>query len=186
VKVSLQPYNPEWPDDFARLRDKLAAALGDLAVRIDHIGSTSIPGIGAKDCIDIQVSIATLRRRDDLTAALERIGFTKQPYGSDHEPPGWSGDAAEWSKMVFTPPDDERLCNVHVREVGRANRRYALLFRDYLRATPHAVTAWFEMKRRLGEQYPDDSMTYGYVKDAATDVLMLAAERWAEERGWEP
>lgn len=185
-RVELKPYDPQWPVEFVRLQRKLEAALGDLAVRIDHIGSTSVPGLGAKDCIDIQVSVGSLEHREEINQAFERSGFTMQPYGSDHEPPGFTGDEAEWSKMVFSPPDDERLCNVHVREVGRANRRYALLFRDYLRATPHARDTWFEMKGRLAEQYPNDSMTYGYVKDAATDVLMLIAEQWAADSGWQP
>ena len=79
-----------------------------------------------------------------------------------------------------------RRCNVHVREAGRANQRYALLFRDYLRAHPHAVTTWIVMKQCLADQYPDDLSTYGLVKDAATDVLMLAAEEWAARAGWTP
>ncbi len=186
MKVRLEPYDPEWPQDFEALRTTLAGALGDLAVRIDHIGSTSVPGLGAKDCIDIQVTVASLARRDDITTAFHSIGFAKQPWETDHEPPAWSGDAAQWAKLLFSPPGDERLCNVHVRERGRANQRYALLFRDYLRANDHAARAWFEMKSRLAEQYPDDSATYGYVKDAATDVLMLASERWAEDTGWTP
>ena len=75
---------------------------------------------------------------------------------------------------------------MHVRVLGRSNQRYALLFRDFLRANEHALTTRIGMKRRLAEQYPDDSMTYGYVKDPATDVLLLAAEMWVRDTGWEP
>lgn len=186
MKVRLEPYDPQWPHDFEALRTMLSSALGDLAVRIDHIGSTSVPGLGAKDCIDIQVTVDSLDAADEITRVFRSIGFAKQPWGTDHEPAGWTGDGAEWSKLVFSPPGEERVCNVHVRERGRTNQRYALLFRDYLRANDHAARTWFEMKRRLAEQYPDDSSTYGYVKDAATDVLMLNAERWAADTNWTP
>jgi len=186
MKVRLEPYDAQWPQDFEGLRTTLADALGDLATRIDHIGSTSIPAMGAKDCIDIQVTVSSLERRDDIIKAFQAIGFAKQQYETDHVPPGWMGSARQWSKFVFSPPGDERVCNVHVREVGHANQRYALLFRDYLRANVAAATTWLEMKRRLAEQYPDDLAMYGYLKDAATDLLMLDAERWAAETGWAP
>jgi GrpB-like predicted nucleotidyltransferase (UPF0157 family) len=186
VKVELVPYSPRWPDDFAELERMLRDALGELALRIDHIGSTSIPGMQAKDVIDVQVTVASLGARDEITKRFDGIGFVARPYFGDHVPPGGSEDEAEWSKLVFAPPDRMRVCNVHVRERGRANQRYALLFRDFLRADRDAVAAWIGMKQRLAEQYPDDSMTYGYVKDAATDVLLLAAERWASDTGWIP
>lgn len=186
MTVRLQPYDEQWPHDFEGLRKTLADALGDLAIRIDHIGSTSVPGLGAKDCIDIQVTVASLDERNEITRAFNAIGFAKQPWGRDHAPARWKGDDAEWSKLFFSPPGDERVCNVHVREVGRANQRYALLFRDFLRANADAATVWFEMKRRLATRFAEDRDAYVDVKDAATDVLLLAAERWADETGWTP
>jgi len=186
MKVVLESYDAHWPHDFEGIRTTLAGALGDLAVRIDHIGSTSVPSMGAKDCIDIQVTVASLEDTAEIKRAFERIGFAMGRYQTDHVPPGSTGDARDWTKLVFSPPGADRLCNVHVREAGRANQRYALLFRDYLRANDDAAAAWFEMKRRLAEHHPDDLATYGYLKDAATDVLMLAAERWAADSGWTP
>jgi GrpB-like predicted nucleotidyltransferase (UPF0157 family) len=186
MTVRITPYAAEWAGDFAKLRDVLAAVLGDLALRIDHVGSTSIPGMAAKDVIDVQVTVASVDGADEIARRLGAVGFSQRPYLRDHEPPGWTGDEDEWRKLVFAPPDGLRACNVHVREAGRTNQRYALLFRDYLRSDPDAVETWMAMKVRLAEQYPDDLLTYGFVKDAATDVLMLAAERWATETGWSP
>jgi len=186
VKVEQVPYRASWPDDFEALRAKLAGALGDLALCIDHIGSTSIPGMAAKDVIDMQITVASLDDADEIAARAATIGFVRRPYFIDHLPPGWAGDEREWGKTVLAPPEIMRPCNVHVREAGRANQRYALLFRDYLRAHPHAVETWIVMKQRLADLYPDDLETYGLVKDAATDVLMLAAEVWAEREGWNP
>ena len=184
MKVEIVPYSPRWPAEFEVLREALARAIGDLALRIDHIGSTSIPGMAAKDVIDIQITVASLDEADEVARRAESIGFVIRPYFIDHEPPGWVGDEREWGKRVLAPPESMRLCNVHVREAGRANQRYALLFRDYMRAHPQAITTWIVMKQRLAEQYPDDLSTYGLVKDAATDVLMLGAEAWAEREGW--
>jgi GrpB-like predicted nucleotidyltransferase (UPF0157 family) len=85
--------------------------------------------------------------------------------------------------LVFAPPVDERSCNVHVREDGGGNARYALLFRDFLRADDHARRAWGAFKQRLAVSVPD-LMDYGRIKAPATDVLMAAAKRWAAETGW--
>jgi GrpB-like predicted nucleotidyltransferase (UPF0157 family) len=186
MRVEIVPYSDDWPKDFERLRAALADVLGALALRIDHIGSTSIPGMAAKDVIDMQVTVASLDAAHEIAARAGTLGFVLRPYFNDHEPPGWRGDEIEWRKRVLAPPETTRLCNVHVREAGRSNQRYALLFRDYMRANPHAVTTWISMKQRLAEQYPEDLNTYGLLKDAATDVLMLAAEDWAVREGWEP
>jgi GrpB-like predicted nucleotidyltransferase (UPF0157 family) len=182
--VELVPYSDAWPAEFEALRDDLAGALGDLAVRIDHIGSTSVPGMSAKDVIDIQITVASLDDVDDVAERAAALGFVRRPYHIDHFPPGWQGDEREWGKIVLAPPEDMRRCNVHVREAGRANQRYALLFRDYMRAHRHAVETWIVMKQVLAGLYPDDLSTYGLVKDAATDVLMLAAEDWAVREDW--
>jgi len=186
MRVEQVPYKDTWPREFEELRATIARAVGDLALRIDHIGSTSVPGMSAKDVIDIQITVTSLDDADELAQRTERLGFVRRPYFIDHIPPGWQGDEREWGKIVLAPPDGMRLCNVHVREAGRANQRYALLFRDYMRAHAHAVTTWIVMKQRLAEQYADDLETYGFVKDAATDVLMLAAEEWAAREGWTP
>jgi GrpB-like predicted nucleotidyltransferase (UPF0157 family) len=185
-RVEIEPHSDAWAGEFEEVRKKLTEALGPFAVRIDHIGSTSIPSMAAKDVIDVQVTVASLDAAQEIVRRFEEAGFVQRPYFRDHETPGWIGDEAEWKKLVFVPPENARLSNVHVREAGRANQRYALLFRDYMRAHPHAVTSWIVMKQRLAELYPEDLNTYGLVKDAATDVLMLAAEAWAEREQWSP
>jgi dephospho-CoA kinase len=75
--------------------------------------------------------------------------------------------------------------NVHVRVRGRANQRYALLFRDYLRADERAREAWGEFKRRLA-RHVSDLPAPGQIKDPATDVLVRAADSWADHVGWKP
>ena len=83
--------------------------------------------------IDIQI---TVNRLDDvIVAKMSEMGYQWMgPDYRDHRPPGFSGDEAEWAKLLFREPLGQRRINIHVRVNGRANQRYALLFRDYLRA----------------------------------------------------
>src|SRR5947209_1173842 len=114
MKVEIVPYSERWPEEFDALRETLAGVLADLALRIDHIGSTSIPGMAAKDVIDIQVTVASLDIADEIARRAATLGFELRPYFIDHEPPGWQGDEREWGKRVLAPPETIRLCNVHV------------------------------------------------------------------------
>lgn len=161
---------------------KLRTALGDLALRIDHIGSTSVPNLAAKDVIDIQVTVAELS--PNVSRAIVAAGFTARPnFNRDHVPPGCADNAADWTKLLFNEPPGERRMNVHVRRAGAANQHYALLFRDYLIAHPQTAAAYAELKRRLAEHLADPA-TYPDVKDPAVDLIFLAAEDWACTSGW--
>src|SRR5262249_18299766 len=118
--------------------------------------------------------------------ALAVIGFVQRPGDwnlRDHIPSGWVGDDREWDKLVVTPPQGQRPSNIHVRAAGSANERYALLFREYLRANPVARRAWGEFKTRLAA-IADNRESYGQVKDPATDIVLLAAEPWAATTAW--
>jgi GrpB-like predicted nucleotidyltransferase (UPF0157 family) len=154
-----------------------------LALRIDHIGSTSVPGLPAKDLIDIQITAAALD--DQVRAALTALGYTLREDLRDHLPPGVVGPDSEWEKWFFIEPPEQRLTNTHVRVQGRANQRYALLFRDYLRAHPLTAAAYAELKRRLAQHLADPKM-YPEVKDPAVDLIYLAAEEWAATTNWQP
>ncbi len=152
-------------------------------MRIDHIGSTSVPGLPAKDIIDLQITVAALD--DAVLSAMTALGYMR-PEGvwKDHLPPNFAGPESEWEKWVFSAPAGQRRTNTHVRVQGRANQRYALLFRDYLRAHPATAEAYAELKRRLAGSLADPQ-TYPDVKDPAVDLIYLAAEDWAAT-GWEP
>ena len=102
---------------------------------------------------------------------------------SDHRPPGWVGTDAQWEKRFFRPPSGQRPTNLHVRAAGRANQRYPLLFRDYLRAHPRSAAAYAELKRRLADNLRDLD-TYPDVKDPACDLIIAAAEDWAVVSNW--
>ena len=183
--IEIQPYDDRWPAEFEAIRSELARALGDLAVRIDHIGSTSVPGLAAKDVIDVQVGVADLAD-DGLDVALGRLGATPLGLVADHVPPGDARDPRQWAKRYYRAPEGWRRTHLHVREVGRANHRYALLFRDYLRVSTPATAAYAAIKRELARLHPDDVDAYYAVKDPVCDLVMEAAERWASTTGWSP
>jgi len=183
--VVVKPYQETWPREFETLARRLTRTLGPLALRVDHIGSTSVPGLPAKDVIDVQVIVTSVESTPAITDAMRRIGYQLRAgewNQRDHVPAGWQGSDSEWDKLVFGPPNGERPTNVHVRVQGRANERYALLFRDYLRANGRARQAWAKFKLRLASRFPNDLAAYGQLKDPATDLLIVAANEWAERQ----
>ncbi len=179
----IKNYDPHWPEEFAIISERLAVGLGQLAMRIDHIGSTSVPGLAAKDIIDIQITVKALS--DDLLAAMTAMGFVRSEIAvADHVPPGQSADPEQWRKWFFKPPAGHRPTNVHVRVAGRANQRYPLLFRDFLRAHPDYACAYGRLKERLAGNLANARM-YPDVKDPAVDLIYFAAEKWAAETSWQ-
>jgi GrpB-like predicted nucleotidyltransferase (UPF0157 family) len=182
--VEIVPYRAEWPAEFREIAAGLRAALGDRALRIDHIGSTSVPGLPAKDIIDIQITVAALD--EAVMVALAGVGYNPDDrLRRDHRPPGAPGPESDWEKWYFREPAGRRLINVHVRVAWRPNQRYPLLFRDYLRAHPATAMAYAELKRRLAAGLADPR-TYPDVKDPAVDLIYFAAEDWAAATGWQP
>lgn len=180
-RVTIVEPKASWPTEFDAISSAIRAALGALALRVDHIGSTSVPGLPAKDVIDVQLTVAALDR-DRLVPALGRAGFVEQPIGADHRPPGATGPDDDWRKLFFQPQSG-RPVNLHVRVAGRPNQRYPLLFRDYLRARPDSAAAYATLKRALASLGIDRGV-YADVKDPACDLIFIAAEDWAEQTGW--
>jgi len=182
--VKIFQYKESWPVEFQQIGRIQRLGLGELALRIDHIGSTSVPGLAAKDVIDIQITVAGFD--DRMIDALNSIGYTlRQGVWHDHVPAGFIGPETEWEKLIFNPPEGQRRTHTHVRIQGRANQRYALLFRDFLRLHPAIASSYAELKRRLAENLLDPGM-YPDVKDPAVDLIYLPAEEWAIRTNWQP
>jgi GrpB-like predicted nucleotidyltransferase (UPF0157 family) len=183
--IVIVPYRPSWADEFAALARGLRDALGPLALRIDHIGSTSVPGLAAKDIIDIQVTVQALD--EPVGRALESAGYRRrEPISADHVPPGQPETPCEWAKWLYRPAGGQRSTNVHTRVAGRLNQRYPLLFRDYLRAHPNATESYALVKMALAKYHAGDVEAYYDVKDPVCDIIMAAAEEWATATHWQP
>jgi GrpB-like predicted nucleotidyltransferase (UPF0157 family) len=164
--IVVSDYDPAWPGRYASLRQPVAAALGELASEIQHVGSTAVPGLAAKPTIDICV---LLRSAGDLPAAIERLA----EIGYAHE-----GDFGVTGREAFaTPPG----CTTHdhhlyVCHPGWPGWRHQLAFRDYLRAHFGAACAYAALKRTLAALHRDDRAAYTNSKAAfVSDILKRAA-----------
>ena len=183
--IAIVPYQTKWPDEFRALGKGLRQALGDRALRIDHISSTSVPGLVAKDVIDIQITVESLE--PEIEKALMRAGYERLILiNSDHIPPESPTDPLEWTKWMFKPSVPQRPVNIHMRLTGRTNQRYPLLFRDYLRTHSMVAQAYGQVKSALAKYYPDNTDAYYDVKDPVCDIIIGGAEEWAAASRWEP
>jgi len=177
-RVEVVPFDPGWAAEAAAYVDLLGEVVPG-AQAVDHIGSTSVPGLPAKNCLDLMVQVVELDE-DDVVPALAAHGFRVRPEPwNRHE----ATDGTTHRKLVFAGPDGGRQVNVHVRIAGGRNVRYALLFRDFLRADADARHAWGGFKARLAETVTNLT-DYGQIKAAAQPLLMQHAERWAAETRW--
>ncbi len=182
--IEICEYNPAWPGEFEDIRAELRGILGELALRIDHIGSTSVPGLGAKDVIDIQVTVRALD--PEIVRRMTAAGYQhREDITTDHLPCGEDPDPRLWEKYYFMQPPGRRLIHVHVRKQGSPNQRYPLLFRDYLRAHPHSTATVERIKRVLARYHAEDKVAYYDIKDPAYDLIWDAAQEWAEHSGWQ-
>jgi GrpB-like predicted nucleotidyltransferase (UPF0157 family) len=185
-QVLVVAYQPRWEDEFARISSRIHDLVGHAAVQIDHIGSTAVPGLGAKDVIDVQISVANLDDAGGITNVLRAAGFRQGESVQYDAFPGRPETDPELRKLFLREPEGERRTHVHVREQGRFNQRYALLFRDYLRASPDVGAAYELLKRRAAQLFPYDIDGYLALKEPMLRVIYEAASLWADKVGWSP
>ena len=182
--ITISEPRATWPDEFLVIARAIRAALGATALRIDHIGSTAVAGLAAKDIIDIQVTVEDLGD-PAITIGLESMGATNTGITTDHLPPGMDLERSELDKLLFALRPPLRPANIHVRQDGRFNQGYALLCRDFLRSHPDAVAAYAEIKQQLAKRFPEDPESYYDIKDPVFDLLMAGARVWAVATSWE-
>jgi GrpB-like predicted nucleotidyltransferase (UPF0157 family) len=187
TEVRVVDPDPAWPVRAEALLAELVDVLGPAVVHADHIGSTSIPGMAAKDVLDVQLSVLDLVSAEaDFDAGLTGLGFTLRPFTQDHVPAGSSDSPANWGKRMWSRRDRPGSdVNLHVRLVGSPNERLALLFRDWFRAHPEAVPGYATFKRTLAGVCPNIG-DYTEIKDPVVDLVIGIAEGWAEQNGWQP
>ncbi|TCB98024.1 dephospho-CoA kinase [Micromonospora zingiberis] len=182
--VTLTEPDPTWPQQYARLAARIRHAIAPADLRIDHIGSTAMPGLAAKDVIDIQLSVPSLADADGpLAQRLADAGFPRLPGEWWDTPRPAGGD--RWEKRLHGSADPARPVHLHLRVTGSPGWRYALLMGDHLRADPDRRAAYLVLKRELAASAPD-SGAYATAKDPWFDEEHLRAEEWAARTGWRP
>ena len=179
---------PEWEERGERVVAKLAAATArhGRVSEVSHIGSTSVPGLIAKDVIDVQVGVRTLDDADSgpFHEALRNAGYVLTPDNTADRPkPGT--DPNGWGKRFYGGCDPAQVVHVHVRERGAPGWRFALLFRDWLRSVPAERAAYAAEKQRL-LAIDDTTEVYAEAKEPWFDEAYRRADGWAAETGWAP
>lgn len=192
------PAQPRWPAAADAVIEELRQATALPRRRFQHIGSTAVPGMPAKNVIDIQVQVPDL---DVLQVSggprLLEIGYVHLPDITADAVPVWTmpaGDpgpvtaatpVAGWQKRLWIRRRHGPEVNLHIRRIDAPNARLALLFRDWLRAHPQEARAYGEFKRRLAAATPDVEQ-YSDIKDPVVHMIAATAARWARQTGWQP
>lgn len=173
VPLVVVDYDPAWPQTYARWQQRISAALGQAALSIEHVGSTSVAGLAAKPIVDIQVSVADLSDEARYVPQLEGAGLVLRSRDELHR--------------YFRPPAAQpREVHVHVCAAGSQWEHDHLLFRDYLRSDPGACRRYAEAKRANARQWSDDSWAYTEAKTGVVLDILAQATQWAADTGWAP
>ena len=157
--IVIVDYKPEWPLEFERLRDRAGAAVGEIAVAIEHIGSTAVPGLAAKDLVDLVIVVEP----GDVLSAIDRLAAL----GYVHR-----GNLGVEGREAFDAPKGERDHHLYVSPTDSEELRAQLAFRDRLRESPELAARYDELKRDLAVRFRDDRAGY---TDAKTDFVVEAS-----------
>ena len=161
ARVTVKPYDEKWRADFEAIKCELQAALGELALGIEHVGSTSVFGLSAKPCIDIDVIIEDSSVLDSVVKALSDIGYI-------HE-----GDLGIAGREAFDYSDKPHLEKHHIYVCTKDSpelRRH-ITFRDFLRENPEAARKYSRVKEEAARLFPDDIESYIAYKSPCIDEL---------------
>ena len=171
---AMVPADPGWAEQAARIRARLRTFCGHRALRVDHIGSTAVAGMDARDIIDIQVTVPSMEVADELAGDLVRAGYPRvDSITADHR---YDGSPGLWPKRFHASADPGRPTHIHLRAEGRPGQRFALLFVDWLSANPGVRADYLDVKRDSDE--------------GAVGRWLLGAYRraweWADGTAWSP
>ncbi len=192
----LVPPDPTWPDQARRILARLQSTCGHRALRVDHIGSTAVPDLDAKDVIDIQVTVESLAAADELAEPLLTAGYpriegitgdvVKPDARSTVDRYDHAADPALWHKRIYASADPGRPTNVHVRVDGWPNQQFALLFVDWLAASPDVRADYLSAKRAAEKRAGGDGADYVETKEPWFFDAYRRAWDWADSTGWRP
>lgn len=162
--------NPDWPETYERLASDLRAALGDLAVAIEHVGSTSVPGLPAKPILDIAAGLAPGAPTEAVVAAITGLGYEDR------------GDKDDEGGLLFVLRSRPSYRIAHVHAVPHGDHRWDayLAVRDRLREDAEARDAYGALKRRLAREHLNDRPAYGEAKTGFVRSLLSAPPAPAE------
>jgi GrpB-like predicted nucleotidyltransferase (UPF0157 family) len=166
--IVIEPYSSTWPDLFQKHRHRITEALGAVAGRVDHIGSTAVTGLAAKPIVDIQVSVLDVEQEALYLAPLVAAGYSLRVREPGH-------------RMFRTP---ELHVHIHICDAGSEWERRHLLLRDWLRESANDREAYARLKTELQTQDWETLNHYAEAKTALISEMTVRAEAWAGSTGW--
>ncbi|MFC4336949.1 dephospho-CoA kinase [Salininema proteolyticum] len=187
-KLEFIAHDKRWESRFEHIAARLRRVLGTSAVRIDHIGSTAVADLPAKDVIDIQVTVVALTAVDRAEASLGAAGFFScAPEGGKavyDVPNAVHPEEWKWEKRLYGSADPGNIAHLHFRSIKTPGQRFALLFRDWMRSDEEAREDYARMKGDLAARF-ETTTEYAEAKNPwFTGEATDRAEAWAEETGW--
>lgn len=167
---TIVPYQRGWKDLFEREADLLHSALGEKALRIEHIGSTAIPGMLAKPIIDIMVAVVSLAEAAKLIPVVESLGYEYKPHDTIPE------------RIFFAKESspEHRTHHLNLTALGSGFWTNQLAFRDYLRAHDEIAAEYVDLKKRIAEQY---AQTHQLDPEAKSEFVAQVLELAEKENG---
>lgn len=163
--VQVVPYTPQWASLFQIEAQRIAQTLGTLVVDIQHIGSTSIPGLAAKPILDVGVAVATEADVAACVPLLEALGYTYRGYRGASE--GYFFDQG---------PEQQLTHYLHMLLIDHPSWRNYLRFRDYLITHPGVRDQYMRLKQELALQYPTNRAAYTAAKASFIERVLAAIE----------
>ena len=170
--VRIVDHEPRWAVEARRELNRLEQALGPVAVRLEHVGSTAVPGLPAKPILDLQLSVAAIEDRDRYVEPLERVGYLFAP---DPACPDYH--------FFGKPPSRPRSHHLHVCQSGSEHEMRHIAVRDYLRTHADEAAEYAALKRRIVARAPLDRLAYIARKQRHVDALEARALAWARHHG---
>ena len=190
----LVPPDPAWAGQARRIVARLKTACGHRALRVDHIGSTAVPELDAKDVIDMQITVESLAVADELAEPLFAAGYprieritedvAKADARSTVEQFNHADDPKLWGKRIHASADPGRPTNVHIRVDGWPNQQFALLFVDWLGVNPDVRAEYLSIKRAAEKHACGDTASYVDAKEPWFLDAYRRAWEWADSTGW--
>jgi GrpB-like predicted nucleotidyltransferase (UPF0157 family) len=169
--VRIVDYDGAWPVMAEQELRRIKGAVGDVAARLEHVGSTGVPGLAAKPIVDLQLSVTVMEPRELYVAPLERLGylFAPAPESPDYH-------------FFAKPPERPRTHHLHVCRTGSEHEFRHVAVRDFLRSHPDEAARYAALKREVVARHPQDRLAYIDGKDEYVTVLERRAMAWARSR----
>ena len=159
MKIEIVQYNPEWPVMYEGIKRLFFNSFGEEIAKIEHIGSTSVPGLGAKPIIDIMLGVNKLSDAEEIIPIMEHLGYE---YVFKFE------DVMPERRYFIKSRNEKSIHHIHTVEVTSEFWKRHLLFRDFLRVHDNVRDKYYKLKKKLAGIDWEDKMGY---TDAKTDFI---------------